>query len=124
MTTVRMISKYPGYVITPDGRVQGPGRRGTPRWLKQTIMSRTERRAGYLYVNIRSNSGVKRPVAVHTLVSLAYHGDPEPGQEVRHLNGDPFDNRAKNLAWGTRAENVADAVKHGTWVQRPPLRHK
>jgi hypothetical protein len=30
------------------------------------------------------------------------------------LNGDPADNRWTNLAWGTRRENVHDAISHGT----------
>jgi HNH endonuclease len=34
--------------------------------------------------------------------------------ECRHLNGDRADNRLGNLRWGTRMENIADQVRHGT----------
>jgi hypothetical protein len=34
--------------------------------------------------------------------------------EVRHLNGKRDDNRVANLAWGTRTENAADRLAHGT----------
>lgn len=53
---------------------------------------------------------------VHELVLTAFVG-PRPAHcECRHLNGDPADNRLENLRWGTRSENILDAVKHGTWM--------
>lgn len=33
--------------------------------------------------------------------------------ECRHLDGNRHNNRASNLAWGTRRENVQDTHKHG-----------
>jgi hypothetical protein len=41
---------------------------------------------------------------VHQLVCIAFHGPPEPGQEVNHLNG-PNDNRACMIEWTTRKQN-------------------
>lgn len=49
----------------------------------------------------------------HALVAEAYHGPRPPGADIRHLNGDPGDDRPENLAYGTRAENAADTVSHG-----------
>lgn len=55
---------------------------------------------------------------VHTLMALAFLGPPE-GRQVRHLNGDPHDNRLENLAYGTVEDNMADMVRHGTqWQQQ------
>ncbi len=51
---------------------------------------------------------------IHRLVCEAFHGQGKAGQEVRHLDGDCSNNRAENLAWGTRSDNVRDAVTHGT----------
>lgn len=51
---------------------------------------------------------------VHTLVLLAFSGPRPEGQQCRHLNGDPGDNRPSNLCWGTCAENAADRIRHGT----------
>jgi hypothetical protein len=34
--------------------------------------------------------------------------------EVRHLNGVKTDNSATNLIWGTKEENEADKLLHGT----------
>lgn len=45
---------------------------------------------------------------VHELVLLAFDRKPNQGEECRHLNGDPSDNRLANLRWGTRSENIRD----------------
>lgn len=60
--------------------------------------------------------GRKNTRMVHELVLRAFVGEPLKGQECRHLNGCPSDNRLENLAWGTRSENIRDAVAHGTWM--------
>lgn len=52
-------------------------------------------------------------VCAHALIARAFHGPPPtPDHEVRHLNGDPLDNHAENLRWGTVAENAADTIRH------------
>lgn len=53
---------------------------------------------------------------VHDLVLRAFVGCPPAKHECCHGNGDPSDNRLENLRWGTRSENILDAVKHGTWM--------
>lgn len=62
------------------------------------------------YHTIKIGSGTIRR---HTLVCETYNGLRPDGQEVRHLNGDPGDDRPENLAWGTRTENLADMINHG-----------
>jgi len=37
---------------------------------------------------------------------------------VRHLDGNPKNNSADNLAWGTYAENENDKRAHGTYDMR------
>lgn len=56
-----------------------------------------------------------KQVYVHRIVCATFNG-PEPfeGALVRHLDGDSLNNLASNLAWGTHAENSADAKEHGT----------
>lgn len=54
---------------------------------------------------------------VHSLVLSAFKGPPPEGYECRHLNGNRADPRLQNLEWGTRAQNVADALAHGTQVR-------
>lgn len=51
---------------------------------------------------------------VHRLVAELYCERRE-GRCVRHLDGNPVNNHWTNLAFGTDAENVQDAKRHGTW---------
>lgn len=50
---------------------------------------------------------------VHDLVALAFVGPKPPGLETRHLNDHHADNRATNIAYGTREENEADRQANG-----------
>lgn len=52
-------------------------------------------------------------IPVHRLVMLAFVGPPLKGQEVRHKNGNPKDNRLDNLEYGTRTENILDVFSQG-----------
>ena len=61
-------------------------------------------RSGHLYVSL----GRTKRGQVHRFVMAAFGPPCLPGQECRHLDGDPENNRIDNLAWGTRKENVDD----------------
>ena len=104
------------YEVSSLGRVRRIGR--SP--LKQAMGTN-----GYLFVSPCTN-GKKRPTHVHTLVCRAFHGEPreylyalgrKKVQEVRHLDGDRHNNRAQNLRWGTRHQNVEDRHAHGMTVR-------
>jgi len=51
---------------------------------------------------------------VHVMVLEAFVGPRSEGQETRHLDGDITNNRLTNLVWGTRRDQFADQVLHGT----------
>ncbi|QFR23087.1 NUMOD4 motif-containing HNH endonuclease [Schleiferilactobacillus harbinensis] len=50
---------------------------------------------------------------VHELVALTFIGPRPPGADIRHLNGNPRDNRVVNLAYGTRTQNILDVYSQG-----------
>lgn len=68
---------------------------------------------GYLTVNIYPAGQRRRLRSVHQLVAEAFIGPRPVNTDVRHLNGIKSDCRAANLAYGTRSENMLDAVGHG-----------
>ena len=68
---------------------------------------------GYQKVTLK-RAGVNQRVLVHQAVAAAWLGLRPEGLEVCHNNGQRTDNRACNLRYGTRAENAADSIKHGT----------
>lgn len=72
---------------------------------------------GYLRVSKYTPTGNKA-VQIHRLVCEAFHGPAPVGKpHVAHLNGDPHDNAAVNLAWVSQSENEAHKVNHGTALQ-------
>lgn len=111
---IRPIPGYPGYFVSDDGRVFSDFIRGSHAGRRQEGLRRELRPGvtpvgeGYKCVAL---SGATK--YIHQLVALAFIGQIPPGQEVRHLNGDSFDNRRENLAYGTRRQNVDDMQRHG-----------
>lgn len=75
------------------------------------IVSQTNQR--YRMVRLYDRSGVIT-TQVHRLVALAFHGEPSPGMQVAHNDGDRHNNRPENLRWATPASNCADRKQHGT----------
>ena len=107
------------YEVSNHGRVKSIRRtvRRPPcgRSLKPSTMTYPERILAtnsrvYPRVELFANS-VGRQVDVHRLV--AEHFLEGSGQVVRHLDGNPKNPAASNLAWGTYKDNEADKDRHG-----------
>lgn len=92
------------YEVSDLGRVRNQ-RTGTV--LKDRINPKSQHRYHNLWLDGRVQSKY-----VHTIVLEAFVGQRSPGQEARHLNDRKDDNSLANLRWGTRAENVADAISN------------
>lgn len=101
------IPGFPLYKVTRDGTVwsvhTSPTRELTP-WTGPR---------GYQSVRLYRDTESYFKL-VHRLVLMAWDRVPRPGEQCRHLNGDPSDNRLSNLAWGTAQENQDDRARHGT----------
>lgn len=98
------------YSISNMGRVKSQGNfeaRKT-KMLKPQLLN-----TGYLIVKL-SKQGKVFQFLVHRLVAEAFVPNPENKPEVNHLNELKNDNRACNLAWVTRKENI----NYGTRTQR------
>jgi len=107
----RSVVGHPLYEISDRGRVRSWAKKGpaggvlaTPRMLRQETMHMGHRRV---------NLGKGRRQTVHVLVLEAFVGPRNGSDCARHLNGDPADNRADNLAWGSFFDNEADKRAHG-----------
>lgn len=62
-------------------------------------------------------------VNVHRLVLEAFVGPCPDGMEALHENDVPSDNALGNLRWGTRGENLLDAVRNGKKPVGEQVRH-
>jgi hypothetical protein len=106
---------YPGYEVADDGSVWTSklGAKAHGGWRQLAASAGVN---GYPRVTL-SHLNVQKDWHVHELVMLAFVG-PRPARSViRHLNGDPSDNRLVNLSYGSYAENEADKDRHGRRVK-------
>ena len=100
---LRTIDFLPATQISRDGRL----------WRNGKEKKFTVSKIGYEVVSFSINDKTKTYYK-HRLMLHAFVGPCPNNCEALHINGNRLDNRLENLRWGTRKENVADAIKHGT----------
>jgi hypothetical protein len=106
------------YEVSDLGRVRSLDRAETYERSGKTIRRRHRGRvlqpgtmaSGHLIVIL----GQGNNALVHQLVLGAFVGPRPDHAESLHGDGVPGNNRLPNLRWGTRSENMQDAVRHGT----------
>lgn len=129
------------YEVSNYGNVKSlPRLRRDGKRIRGGLMKPRHDPRGRLTVRLTGSDGGKTR-CVHQLVMEAFTGPPEPGQEVRHLDGDPANNHwapgsteeetraaGGNLFYGTHAQNMHDMAEHGTghWanVTHCPANHE
>lgn len=103
---MKPIKGYEGlYSITEDGKVY--------THYQNKFMRTFINNSGYELVSL-TKDGEKKHKLVHRLVAEAYLGDAK-GEEVNHINSVKTDNRASNLEWVTRKENVRHSIDSGNF---------
>jgi hypothetical protein len=119
------VPDYEGlYRISDRGDVWSEPRATTRGGLLRQILHKS----GRFYVTL-TKDGRQDRFQVHRLVLAAFDGPCPEGQEARHLDGNPANNRWEpgseeermaaggNLIWGTHSENIRDKHRHGTTWQ-------
>lgn len=105
------IEGYEGlYRVSNMGRIYG---------VKNNIIRKPSERRFYLRVNLTKN-GVSKHYTIHRLVAEAFCPKRGGANEVNHINENKHDNRAVNLEWCTRLENI----HHGTGIARQAATHR
>jgi hypothetical protein len=114
---VRPIPGFDGYLVSSSGKILSCK---TTRGLRdeyKALRPSTDAK-GYLGLTICGDDGKRLKVRVHRLVAEIFLPNPEDLPCVRHLNGNPQDNRSDNLAWGSYSDNEQDKKNHGTYDLR------
>ena len=90
------------YEVSNMGNIRSLNYRRTR---KTKILKPIIDRYGYLSVVLCKNSNQQHK-SIHRLVADAFIHNPEGKLEVNHIDGDKTNNKASNLEWSTRSENV------------------
>lgn len=132
-TWARLPAPFSKYEWSPDG--YGPDQRpirriGAAAGLATTVSNH----GGYLMVKPYDDDGRRQTKTVHSLILLGAAGPCPPGQESRHLDDDPLNNRwapgltredviaaGGNLMYGDKAANEQDKFHNGRPRAAPPL---
>lgn len=102
----RIIDGDPDYRVWPCGKAES-FKSGTWKTLKPN-----PNRKGYLRITL-CRDGKQRSCKIHHLIARAFLGPRPPGQVVRHLDDDKFNNHVSNLAYGSYSDNAQDAIRNG-----------
>jgi hypothetical protein len=79
---------------------------------KESIIEGSEYH-GYLRASLHKNN-MHKIRFIHVLVAESFIGKKPEKMEVCHNDGNRKNNSIENLRYGTRSDNVKDAIKHGT----------
>lgn len=103
------IGGFPGYHVSESGHITHGDVMITPHVYNS-----------YGHSQVRLYRGGKtHALATHRVVAEAFIPNPNGYPIVRHLDGDPTNNCADNLAWGTHKDNTRDSIEAGTFVYHP-----
>lgn len=111
------IPGYEGkYQVSNEGRIRSMDRlvrcaHGASRLVRGRILKPASTQHNpHLYVVLGHGANGS---LVHKLVAETFLGPRPEGLDIRHLDGDATNNRADNLAYGTRTENILDVYRIG-----------
>ena len=121
------------YQISDLGRVTSTRRKGAKGGLLRIASAKA---GGYPFV-VLTKDGKQKGRTVHSVAMEAFAGLCPPGQEIRHLDGNPANNRwapgsteeevraaGGNLVYGTSGQNAMDCIEHGTHFNASKTRCK
>lgn len=104
------IEGYEGlYQVSSEGRVRSCARKylagNHHRSVKDRILKLHVNTNGYIHISLRKEKG---PMffRVHRLVATAFIPNPYNKGDVNHKDGVRSNNKATNLEWATRSENL------------------
>ena len=127
---------FSAYQASNHGQVRSVDRTlADGRYRRGVVLKTRVSNRGYVLVNVRDDNGAVQTRTVHTLEMLAFVGLPPPGQQTRHYDDNPLNNRWEpgaekasraaggNLFYGTQEENDADKARnaappHLPWWRR------
>lgn len=89
-----------GYRVNDEGTVTTPS---------GTVIEGHKKPSGYVGISVKCN-GFQAEVAIHRLYAYQIHGEAifDKAVQVRHLDGNPSNNKPSNIAIGSISDNEMD----------------
>lgn len=103
--TFRPVEEFPWYLVSRDGYVINTE--------SGHVMVGSVKKTGYREVVLTDSDERPHYRLLHRIVAKAFCEPKDGADEVNHINGNKLDNRAENLEWVTRAENLQHAYETG-----------
>lgn len=110
----RELAEFPGYFAKSNGTIWSSWTNGGKRQDELRECSPDTIKGGYLRVRLRVATQQYKHAQVSHLILAAFVG-PRPVDAVAcHYDGNPQNNKLRNLRWDSRKENEEDKKQHGT----------
>lgn len=95
------VDGHPNYQVSNFGRVKSYAIYSMGKIMKETI-----HKSGYIYYKLKRANEITN-ITIHRLVAIHFiPRDENIKLEVNHKDGNKLNNRANNLEWVSRSENV------------------
>lgn len=118
------VDGFPAYRVSEEGEIEtcwqwGAFYAGMPAEKKWKPLPVKPNAKGYIPIHLRDVGRKGRRTHLHRLVAETHVSKaPFLNACVRHLDGNPTNNKVENLAWGTYLDNENDKLSHGTHRSR------
>ena len=106
MKNLKGIEGFNDYFISKEGVVVSR-KTGVDRIMKPYMCSN-----GYMSIRLFNNKGERKHCLIHRLVAIAFVSNENNYPEVNHIDGNKQNNRASNLEWVSRSENLNHSYEY------------
>ena len=109
-----------GQIRSVEGKVTHSVRHGERHWHSRILKQKWEKRnrcaAGHRDARVQLYKGKQsKTYLVARLVAMAWCDGYKEGLTVNHIDCDPSNNKASNLEWITKADNIRKGFRDGAY---------